>query len=309
MLIYFVRKSSAFFCSLFIIATLTFFLMKLAPGDPFSEEQALRRDMQESLNQQYGFHRPVFIQYRDYLTHLLQGQLGYSFKYPGRSVNQIIQESFPISAQLGLQAFCMALVFGICLGTVSALYSHLWQDRWILILTTIEISIPSFILAALLQYSLAIYFPLFPLARWGTFAQTILPSLALSAAPMAFIARLTRSGLLEILQTDYLKLARAKGLSLKDCLWRHALRNALLPVLSYLGPLFANVLVGSFVIEKMFSIPGLGQWFVNSVANRDYSLIMGLTLFYSLILLSTVFLVDLLYGTLDPRIRITTKDR
>lgn len=304
MFIYFIRKTTAYFCSLFIIASLTFFLMKLVPGDPFGEEQALRRDMHEALRQQYGLHRPCWVQYRDYLANLLQGQLGYSFKYPGRSVNSIIQEGFPISARLGLQAFCMALLLGIGLGTISAFYSHSWQDRWILILTTTGISIPSFILAALLQYCFAIYFPLFPLARWGTFAQTLLPSLALSAAPMAFITRLTRSELLKVLQTDYIKLARAKGLPLSIWLWRHALRNALLPVLTYIGPLLANVLVGSFVIEKIFSIPGLGQWFVNSVAHRDYALIMGLTLFYGLMLMGFVFIVDLLYGIWDPRIRI-----
>lgn len=301
---YLIRKSLAFLCSLFIIVSLTFFLMKLVPGDPFSEEQALRRDMQESLHQQYGLHKPLMEQYGDYLYKLLQGQLGHSFKYPGRSVTSIIRESFPISAWLGLQAFCMALFFGIAFGTLAALKPHFWQDRTILILTTAGLSVPSFILATLLQYSFAIYFPLLPLARWGTFAQTILPSLALSAAPMAFIARLTRAGLLEVLQSDYIKLARAKGLPFRYWLWQHGLRNALLPVLSYLGPLLANVLVGSFVIEKIFSIPGLGQWFVNSVANRDYSLIMGLTLFYSLILMSTVFFVDLLYGWWDPRIRL-----
>lgn len=304
MLIYFIRKILSFFCSLFIVASLTFFLMKLIPGDPFSEEQALRYDMYVSLRHQYGFHKSWLAQYGDYLVNLLQGELGYSFKYPGRSVNSIIKEGFFISSQLGIQAFCMALLFGICLGTISALKFRFWQDRLILILTTGGISIPSFILAALLQYSLAIYFPLFPLARWGTFSQTILPSLALSAAPMAFIARLTRMGLLEVLQTDYIKLVRAKGLPLKYWLCRHGLRNALLPVLSYLGPLLTNVLVGSFVVEKIFSIPGLGQWFVNSVANRDYSLIMGLTLFYTLILLSAVLLVDLLYSLWDPRIRL-----
>jgi oligopeptide transport system permease protein len=304
MLIYFIRKSLAFLCSLFVIASLTFFLMKLVPGDPFSEEQTLRRDMQESLQRQYGLDLPWLVQYRDYLHNLLHGRLGYSFKYPGRSVISIIQESFPISARLGIQSFCLTLSFGICLGTFAALKPHLWQDRSILILTTAGLSVPSFILATLLQYSLAIYFPIFPLARWGTFAQTILPSLALSAAPMAFIARLTRTGLLEVLQSDYIKLARAKGLPFRYWLLRHALRNALLPVLSYIGPLLANVLVGSFVIEKIFSIPGLGQWFVNSVSNRDYSLIMGLTLFYSFILLGSVFLVDLLYGIWDPRIRL-----
>lgn len=304
MLNYLIRKGTAFFCSLFIIASLTFFLMKLIPGDPFSEEQTLRQDMVALLHQQHGLQRPLIVQYRDYLLNLIQGHLGYSFKYPGRSVSSFIQEGFPVSAQLGLQAIFTALLTGISLGILSAIRPHQWQDRFIIILTTLGLTIPSFILASLLQYSLAIYFPIFPLARWGTFAQSILPSLALAAAPMAFIARLTRAGLLEVMQTDYIKLARAKGLPFRYWLWHHALRNALLPVLSYLGPLLANVLVGSFIIEKIFSIPGLGQWFVNSVANRDYSLIMGLTLFYSFILLTAVFLIDLLYGFWDPRIRL-----
>ena len=278
--------------------------MKMLPGDPFSEEQALRSDMHEALRHHYGLDRSWFTQYRDYLFDLLQGHLGVSFKYPDRTVDSIIGEGFPISAQLGLQAFCIALFFGIFFGTLAAFKAHFWQDRFMLIATTIGISIPSFILAVLLQYTLAIYFPLFPIARWTTAAHTILPSLTLAAAPMAFITRLTRTGLLEVLRSDYIKLARAKGLPIKRWLWLHALPNALLPILSYLGPLLANVLVGSFVIEKIFSIPGLGQWFVNSVSNRDYSLIMGLTLFYSFILLSTVFIVDLLYGILDPRMRI-----
>lgn len=308
LLVYFIRKTLAFICSLFLVASLTFFLMKMAPGDPFSEEQALRHDMHDTLRQHYGLHHPWYVQYKDYLQNLLQGHLGYSLKYPDRSVNSIIQEGFAISARLGLQAFCLALICGISFGTVSALKSQHWQDRFILILTTVGIAIPSFILAALLQYTLAIYFPLFPLARWGTYQHTILPSVALAAAPMAFITRLTRTGLMEVLQTDYIKMARAKGLPLAYWLRHHALRNALLPVLSYIGPLLANVLVGSFVIEKIFSIPGLGQWFVNSVSNRDYPLIMGLTLFYSVILLGAVFLVDLLYGVWDPRIRLVVKE-
>lgn len=305
---YLIKKSLALCLSLFLIATLTFFLMKVIPGDPFSEEQALRKDMHEALRNQYGLNRHWTTQYGDYLGDLMHGNLGASFKYPGRSVNSIIKEGFSISAWLGLQAFLMALIFGVCLGTLAALKPCSWEERLILLSTTCGIAIPSFILAALLQYSLAIYFPLFPLARWGSFPQTILPSLALSAAPMAFITRLTRSGVLEVLQSDYIKLAKAKGLPITLWIWKHALRNALLPVLSYLGPLLANVLVGSFVIEKIFSIPGLGQWFVNSVANRDYPLIMGLTLFYSMILLGAVFLVDLCYGIWDPRIRFTGKE-
>ena len=282
--------------------------MKSIPGDPFSEEQSLRKDMHEALQNQYGLNRPWTVQYLDYLDNLLHGNLGVSFKYPGRSINSIIQEGFPVSAWLGMQAFLIALIFGVVLGTVAALKPRTWEENLILLSTTCGIAIPSFILAALLQYAFAIYFPLFPLARWGSLSQTLLPSFALAAAPMAFITRLTRSGILEVLRTDYIKLARAKGLPTYFWLWKHALRNALLPVLSYLGPLLANVLVGSFVIEKIFSIPGLGQWFVHSVANRDYPLIMGLTLFYSTILLGAVFLVDLLYGFWDPRIRLIAKE-
>lgn len=307
MLPYVARKSFAFLSSLFLIATVTFFLMKIVPGDPFSEEQALRQDMHDALLQHYGMNKHWAVQYKDYLVNLLKGNLGYSLKYPGRSVASIIREGFPVSAWLGIQSFSMALLVGTALGCLCSFRSHRWEEKFILVMTTCGIAIPSFILAALLQYAFAIYFHLLPLARWGSLAQTILPSLALAAAPMAFITRLTRSGLAEVMQTDYIKLARAKGLPASLWLWRHALRNAFLPVLSYLGPLLANVLVGSFVIEKIFSIPGLGQWFVNSVANRDYPLIMGLTLFYSLLLLSAVFMVDLLYGFWDPRIRLIIK--
>lgn len=308
MLPYLTRKLLALLVSLFVIATATFFLMKMVPGDPFSEEQSLREDMHDTLRKQYGMDQPWIVQYGDYLNDLLHGKLGYSLKYPGRSVNQIITESFPVSAWLGVQSFMMALFFGVTLGTLCALRSQRFEEKLILVMTTCGIAIPSFILAALLQYVFAIYFPLLPIARWGSFSQTILPSLALSAAPMAFITRLTRSELSEVLKSDYIKLCVAKGLPISIWLWRHALRNALLPVLTYLGPLLANVLVGSFVIEKIFSIPGLGSWFVNSVSNRDYSLIMGLTLFYSLILLSAVFLVDLLYGFWDPRIRLIQRE-
>lgn len=305
---YFIEKILTFITSLFLIATLTFFLMKIVPGDPFSEEQTLRSDMQATLEKQYGLNRSWVAQYVDYLWKLLHGNLGTSIKYPERSVHHIIEEGFPISAWLGTQAFFLALIGGVILGSFSAFKSNRWQDFVIFILSTSQMAFPSFILAALLQYILAIAFPIFPLARWGTWNHTILPTLALAATPMAFIIRLTRSSLMEVLQTDYIKLAKAKGLPLSLVFSRHALRHALLPVLSYLGPLFANVLVGSFVVEKIFSIPGLGQWFVNSVANRDYSLIMGLTLFYSFLLLSTVFFVDLLYGVLDPRIRIIPKE-
>lgn len=303
---YLIEKLLSMFISLFLIVTLTFFLMKIIPGDPFGEEQGLPKEIHEALKHHYGLDQPWFVQYQQYLATLLRGQLGPSFKYQDRTVNSIIKEGFPISALLGVEALIIALALGIFLGTLAAMKENQWLDHLILLFTTIGISIPSFILATFLQYLFAIKFHLFPLARWGTFSQTLLPSFALAILPMTFIARLIRSHLIEILQSDYIKTARAKGLSETKILFYHGFRNSLLPIVTYLGPLVANILVGSFIIEKIFSIPGLGQWFVNSVSNRDYSVMMGLTIFYSFILLLAIFLVDILYGFLDPRIRIKT---
>ena len=308
MLVYILKKFAYFICSLWMIASFTFLLMKTVPGDPFGEEQALRSDMHETLRQHHGLNDPWHVQYLSYLDSLIHGDLGVSLKYQGQSVNRIIQEGFPLSALLGLEAFFWALSGGLLLGTLAALKIGKWQDNFILFFTTIGVSIPSFILATLLQYIFALKLGLLPLARWGTFAHTILPSLSLAALPLAFITRLTRASMLEVLQTDYLKVAKAKGLPFFTLIRCHALRNTFLPILSYLGQLIANILVGSFIIEKIFSIPGIGQWFVSSVINRDYSLIMGLTLFYSLILMISIFLVDITYALLDPRIRIVNRE-
>lgn len=304
MLKFFFKKIVFLLSALFVIISITFFFMKMIPGDPFSDEQGIRKDMQEILMDQHGLNQPILAQYKNYLFQLSQCELGNSIKYKGCAVNQIIKTAFPVSALLGMQAFFIALFCGVFLGVLGAIKSNKWEDQSIIVLTTLGISIPSFILAALLQYVFAIYFPIFPMARWGCFSQTILPSLALALTPMAFIARLTRSSMLEVLKSDYIKGVRAKGLPMRYWLLKHALRNAFLPVLSFLGQLLANILVGSFVIEKIFSIPGLGQWFINSVASRDYPMIMGLTLFYSAILLVLVFVIDILYGFYDPRIRL-----
>jgi len=300
---YFVYKAFAWFTALFAIVTLAFFILQAIPGDPFGDEQLLRRDVHQELRAYYGLDQPLLIQYKNYLFQLAHGHLGYSFKYPGRSINQIIGEGLSISARLGIQAFIVALVGGFILGTWAALKVGRWPDRLVLLFTTFGISMPNFILATLLQYVFAIWLQWLPLARWGTFAQTILPTLALSFLPLAFITRLIRSELLEVLQKDYIKLVRAKGLPFSYWIRRHALRNALLPLFGYLAPLLTNILVGSFVIEKIFSIPGLGQWFVNSVTNRDYPLILGITVFYGSLLLTLTFIADLGYGWYDPRIR------
>lgn len=300
----FYRKIFLFFTSLFFIVTLSFFLMKIIPGDPFSEEQSLRKEFRAQLEKQHGFEQPLWRQYKDYLLQLLRGNLGFSLKYPGKKVNEMIQEGFIVSASLGLQAFVMALTGGVVLGSAAAYRPSSRKEKMVLFLTTLGLSLPSFILAALLQYWLAFTFSLFPVARWGTWSQTILPSIALSLPPMAFLTKLVYSQMQEVLTTDYIKMARSKGLPFSSWFFRHALPNALLPSFSYLGQLFSTIMIGSFVVEKIFSIPGLGQWFVHSVHNRDYPFIMALTIFYSFILLSVMFFFDLLYSLVDPRIRL-----
>jgi oligopeptide transport system permease protein len=237
------------------------------------------------------------------LKGLAAGELGPSFKYQGRSANDIIGEGFPISFTLGLEAIALAIFLGILLGTWAALKRGRWQDHLTMIWAVLGISVPSFILATFLQYLFAMKLDLLPVARWGGLAHSILPALALSALPTAFIARLTRANMVEVLQQDYILTAKSKGLTGFQIVFRHVLRNTLLPVVSYLGPLSAAVLTGSFVVEKIFGIPGLGQWFVLSVTNRDYTLIMGLTIFYSAILMASVFIVDILYCLIDPRIK------
>ena len=297
------KKFILFVFSLFLVITGTFFLMHAIPGDPFQEEQGVPQEIIESLHRYYSLEKPLFIQYLTYVKNLAQGDFGPSLKYQGRSGGDIIGEGFPISMALGLEAIFIAISVGMLCGTVAALRRGKYQDQVMMILAVLGISIPSFILATFLQYFLAIKLDIFPVARWGSFSHTVLPAIALAALPTAFIARLTRSNMVEVLQQDYILTAKAKGLSSLQIVFKHVLRNTLLPVVSYLGPLTASVLTGSFVVERIFGIPGLGQWFVISVTNRDYTLIMALTIFYSAFLMLCVYMVDVLYSLIDPRIR------
>ncbi len=292
--------------SLFMVVSLTFFLIHTIPGDPFADEEVIHEEILKALKHHYGLDKPLHVQYVQYFKNLLHGNLGLSFKYQGRTANDIIGQGFPISLTLGLEALFIAIPLGILLGSVAAVSRGRWRDGVTMIIAVIGISVPSFILATLLQYLFAMQLDWFPVARWGSVSQSILPALALAALPTAMIARLTRSSMVEVLQQDYILTAKAKGLSSFQLIFKHALRNALLPVVTYLGPLSANVLTGSFVVEKIFGIPGLGQWFVLSVANRDYTLIMSLTIFYSAILMVSVFIVDLVYSLMDPRIKCTS---
>ncbi|UII57016.1 ABC transporter permease [Cytobacillus spongiae] len=290
--------------SLYLIVTTTFFLMRLAPGNPFTSEKQLPPEIQASLNAHYGLDQPWYVQYGEYLLKIVQWDFGPSFKYKARTVNDLISDGFPVSLILGLEAIFIAVAIGVLLGVIAAMKHNKWQDYTAMIIAVMGISVPSFIMATVLQYFFAIKLQLFPVARWETFMHTVLPALALASTPMAFIARLTRSSMLEVLSNDYIKTAKAKGLSQGTITVKHTIRNAMLPVVSYMGPLSAGIITGSFVIEKIFGIPGLGSHFVMSISNRDYTVIMGVTVFYSIILLTSILLVDIAYGLIDPRIKL-----
>lgn len=298
------KKSLFLLVSLWCVATGTFFLMHAIPGDPFIGEKTLPEEVVRSLYAYYELDQPLWIQYTNYLKHLFKGDLGISLVYTGRSVNQFIFEGFPISAQLGVQALCVAIPLGIFLGTIAAIKRSRWEDAAAMAISTLGVSIPNFVLSSVLQYVFAVKLHLLPVARWGSFEHTILPTIALAALPTAFIARLIRSNMVDVLQQDYIRTARAKGLPLFQIALRHGLRNAILPVITYLGPVTGQILTGSFMVERIFAIPGLGQWMIQSIHGRDYPMILGLTIFFSALLMLSMFLVDILYCLLDPRIRL-----
>ena len=301
------KKTFILFLSLFMVASLTFALMQMIPGDPFTQEKAVPEEILKAMYHHYGLDQPWYVQYFRYMKGLITFDLGPSFKYQGRTVTEIIREGFPVSMALGFEALILSIFFGITLGSIAALKHLKWQDHLMMVFAVVGISVPSFILATFLQYLISMKLDLLPVARWGSFDHSILPALSLAALPTAFIARLTRSNMVEIMQEDYIQTAKSKGLNAFQIVIRHALRNALLPIVTYLGPLTTAILTGSFAVEKIFGIPGLGQWFVMSITNRDYTVIMGTTVFYSAILMVCVFLVDILYCLIDPRIQLVNK--
>lgn len=304
---YLLKKFIILLISLFAVITLTFILMQMIPGDPFTEEKAIPEEILKAMYKHYGLDQPLIVQYGRYLKGIVTGNLGPSFKYQGRMVSEIISDGFPVSLCLGIEAFILSIFFGIGIGCIASLYHLKWQDHLSMVIAVIGISVPSFILATILQYLLSMKLDLLPVARWGTFKHSILPAISLSALPTAFIARLTRSNMVEIMQQDYILTAKSKGLNSFQIVTRHALRNALLPIVTYLGPLTTAIFTGSFAVEKIFGIPGLGQWFVMSITNRDYTVIMGTTIFYSALLMVSVLLIDIFYCLIDPRIKLISK--
>ncbi len=290
--------------ALWAIVTITFFLMHAVPGGPFARDKELPEVIIHNLERRYHLDWPLWKQYLSYLWNVCRWDFGPSFKYTARSVNDIINDSFPVSATLGALAVGLSLVVGIPVGIISAVRQYKWEDNVTRFLATLGVALPNYVVAAALIYFVGVKAGWLPVARWGTWDRAIMPALALAGFPTAFITRLVRSSLLEVLQQDFIRTARAKGLPGQVVMYRHALKNALIPVVTYVGPLIAGIFTGSFVIERMFAIPGLGFAFVASITNRDYTLIMGATVFYSALLLVMNFLVDIAYVVIDPRINL-----
>ncbi len=298
------RRLLGLLLTIFVIATLSFFLLRIAPGGPFDEERAVEASVRRAQERKYGLDRPLGEQYLRYLRALfLHGDLGPSSRYPGMTVNELIAESLPPSLALGGLALGLALVLGIGAGVAAGTRPGGPADRAILLLTVFGVSVPNFVLGAGLLWVFGLWLRVLPVAGLTGFSSLVLPAVTLGLPFAAVIARLARAGLVETLQEDYIRTARAKGLRERRVVWGHALRPALLPVVSFLGPAAAGILTGSVVIERIFALPGLGTHFVNSALNRDYSLVMGTVLLYSVLLVLLNFLSDLALGILDPRIR------
>ncbi|GAB6170415.1 ABC transporter permease [Clostridium carnis] len=285
------------------VVTIVFFLVRLMPGGPFDGEK-ITPEMKAQLNEKYGLDKPVGEQYTLYMKNLLKGDFGKSMKYKGREVLDTIKSGFPKSAKVGMVAILASVILGIILGVIAALNADKWPDRICMILATLGITIPSFVIGSLLIFIFTINLKILPATGLSTPKHYIMPVIALSGSSMAFITRLTRSKLIDVLKSDYIRTAKAKGLSGKTIIFKHALRNSLIPVVTYLGPLVAGVLTGSFVIEKIFAIPGLGNEFTLSITNRDYTSLLGVTAFYCTLIVVCNLLVDIVYVLIDPRIKL-----
>ncbi|WLD92026.1 ABC transporter permease [Alkalihalobacillus sp. AL-G] len=302
------QRTISVIITIWVIITLTFFLMHAIPGDPFTNESRVPEQVISNLKAHYGLDQPLIIQYFNYLKGVITFDFGPSITSDTRDVNELILDSFPVSALLGFQALVIATVFGILLGITAAVNHSGLGDYVSMLLAILGISVPSFILATLLINVFALKLEWLPVATWGTWQHTVLPSIALALGPMAYMARLTRSSILEVIDSDYVQTAIAKGVTGSRLIFKHILRNALIPIVTILGPIAAGILTGSFVIEQIFGIPGLGKYFVQSITDRDYPVILGTAVFYSSILVFFMILVDIAYGIIDPRIKLTRRE-
>ena len=310
MLTYALKRLGTGLLTVYFIATATFFAMHMVPGDPLIGNKAMRPEIRKNLERKYGLDKPVLVQYGVFLGNMLKGDFGISFTQQNRLVNDIIKDHFPVSAVLGVLALVVAAGGGILFGSLTAIFRGKLYDRSVMFLVILAISVPGFVFAAFAQYlatranGLAGR-TLLPVGGWGTLRHMLLPALVLGLGTMAYVTRLMRSSLLEIVHQDYIRTAKAKGLPPRRIFFSHELRNAILPVVTILGPAIAGITTGGFVVETVFVIPGLGRYFVQAVQQLDYTVIMGLTVFYGAFLVFMVLVVDILYGFIDPRISLT----
>ena len=301
---YIIKRLFMSLLTLFIITTITFFLMHLIPGGPFAGEKNLPPSVMHNLEVKFGLNKPLIDQYGAYLKNAVKGDLGVSAKQRGAEVSQIIATKFPVSARLGLVAIAFAVLMGTILGIISAFKNGKTADKTVMVIATLGTSIPSFVIATVSMIIFGVFLkwlPTYGLTSWKNY---LLPSFALSLFPLSFISRLMRSTMIDVINQDYIKTARAKGLHEGVVIFKHALKNAILPVITYLGPLLAAVLTGSFIIEHIFTIPGLGAYFVTSIGNRDYAVILGTSIFFAAFLIAMNFFVDVMYMFIDPRIKL-----
>ncbi|MGI6091210.1 MAG: ABC transporter permease [Saccharofermentanales bacterium] len=298
------KRVALMFLSLFIVVLVTFILMHSVPGGPFTREKRLPPQVEAALNEKYHLDDPLPVQFFDYVKGLFTFDLGPSMKYQGKTVNDFVANGFPFSAKVGGVTIIFVLVAAIPLGIWAALKNNKWQDGLVLVIATLGVTIPSFVVATLLMYFFSYKLEVFPTFWNNEWSSYVLPVIALGGYSVAFISRLMRSSLLEVMGQDYIRTARSKGLTETQVITKHALRNALIPVITVLGPTVASLLTGSFVIEKIFAIPGMGIHFVDSVGQRDYTAIMGITFFYAAFLIIMVFIVDIFYILIDPRIKL-----
>ena len=300
---YILKRIVISLATLLVLITAVFFLVRLMPGDPFAAEK-MPPDVRANLEAYYGLDKPMIVQYFTYMGQLLKGNMGYSMKYSNKTVNDIIASTFPYSADLGIRALCFAVCFGIILGIIAALRRGKPLDYGCILIAIIGTSVPDFIMGSLLQYFFGVQWKLLPVAQYTTWRHTILPAIAVGFYSLASISRYMRTSMLEVISQDYIKTAKSKGISNFRITWKHQIRNAIMPVVTMMGPLVASVLTGTFVIEAMYVVPGMGKYYVESISTYDYTIVLGITVFYGAFLVICNTIVDILYGFIDPRIKI-----
>jgi oligopeptide transport system permease protein len=304
-IVYFLRRLLSAIPTLLAIVTIAFFMMRIAPGGPFDTERHVPPEVEANLEKAYSLDKPLVAQYWDYLKGILHGDFGPSFRYKDFTVTELIESGVPVSLKLGASAIVIALVLGVALGTFAALHQNRFGDHAVMGLAVTGIAVPNYVVAPILTLLLGIYFRLLPVGGWngGAIQNMVLPVFTLALPLVAYIARLTRGSMIEVLRANYIRTARAKGLPMRVIVWRHALPAAILPVITYLGPAAAGVLTGSLVVEQIFGLPGIGRYFVQGAINRDYTLVMGVVILYAALIILLNLVVDLVYAALDPKVR------